>query len=70
MTHYGHRKSGMHGYSKTVNISSDMLAELRVEARRLDRSVSWVIHRCIRRALKEVQALPTIREPREREAAE
>jgi uncharacterized small protein (TIGR04563 family) len=47
----------------------DMLAAIDTEAQRLDRSLSWVVQRCIKIAMAEIRALPSIAEP-EYEAAE
>jgi uncharacterized small protein (TIGR04563 family) len=47
----------------------DMLAAIDTEAKRLDRSLSWVVQRCIKIAMQQIRDLPTIAEP-EYEAAE
>lgn len=38
----------------------EMLALLNIEAKRLDRSISWVVQRCIKEGLEKVQELPSL----------
>lgn len=37
-----------------------MLAMLRIEAKRLDRSMSWIVQRCVKEGIESVQDLPSI----------
>jgi uncharacterized small protein (TIGR04563 family) len=41
-----------------------MLADLQREADRLDRSLSWVVQRCVRTGLPTLEKQPSTQEPR------
>jgi len=48
------------GCKQSIYLPGDMLAEISHEAKRLDRSLSWVVVQCIRRGgLEHLTALPT-----------
>ena len=44
---------------QSLYFPATMIAEMQVEAKRLDRSLSWIVQRCVRLALAEVKALPS-----------
>jgi uncharacterized small protein (TIGR04563 family) len=48
-------------------LPQELLDALRAEAVRLDRSLSWLIQRCVRVALPDVRALQAVDEPVTRE---
>jgi len=50
---------------QSLYFPEDMLNELKKEAERVDRSLSWVVQRCIKAAMKDIKAMPstTIPEP-------
>ena len=35
-----------------------MLNDLKVEAQRLDRSLSWIVQRCVKTAMGEIRKMP------------
>lgn len=43
---------------QSLYFPDDMLAEIREEAQRLDRSLSWVVQRAWKIARKQVQLIP------------
>ncbi len=45
---------------RSIYIPEDMLKELLYESARLDRTVSWIIQQCVKRALPEIKQLPSI----------
>lgn len=50
---------------QSLYFPDEMLAEITSEARRLDRSLSWVVQRCVKVAMAQIKALPAVDEPRE-----
>lgn len=50
------------GRKQSLYFPGDMLQQLQEEAKRLDRSLSWVVQRCIKEGLPEVRQLPTMSE--------
>lgn len=46
-------------------LPEDVVNALQVEADRLDRSLSWVVQRCIKSALPEVRELPSMTDTEE-----
>lgn len=40
-----------------------MLGAIQTEADRLDRSLSWIVQRCVRMGLPELRKLPSTEEP-------
>jgi uncharacterized small protein (TIGR04563 family) len=44
---------------QSLYFPEDMLKELRHEAERLDRSLSWIVQRCVRIGMKEIQEQPS-----------
>jgi uncharacterized small protein (TIGR04563 family) len=53
----GHVRDEPH-IKQSIYMKEGMLVHLDAEARRLDRSMSWVIQRCVKSALASVRALP------------
>jgi uncharacterized small protein (TIGR04563 family) len=44
---------------QSLYFPEDMLNELKKEADRVDRSMSWVVQRCIRATMKEIKSMPS-----------
>ena len=40
-----------------------MLKDIQLEADRLDRSLSWIVQRCVKAGLPELRKLPSTEEP-------
>ena len=55
---------------QSLYFPADMLEEIDRQAKRLDRSLSWVVQRCVKVGLAAIQAMPSVDEPVEVEAAE
>lgn len=55
------------GQKQSLYLPQELLDALRAEAVRLDRSLSWLIQRCVRVALPDVRALQAVDEPVTRE---
>lgn len=49
---------------QNIYLSDCVLAECKKEARRLDRSVNWVVERCVMKALVKVREMPGTEEER------
>lgn len=47
---------------QSLYFPEDMLEDIRHEANRLDRSLSWIVQRCVRVALPEIRKLPSVNE--------
>ena len=47
---------------QSLYFPEDMLDDIRHEANRLDRSLSWIVQRCVRIALPEINKLPSVNE--------
>ena len=45
---------------QSLYFPEDMLEDIRQEANRLDRSLSWIVQRCVRIALPEIRKLPSV----------
>jgi len=43
---------------QSLYFPADLLASLETEAKRLDRSLSWCVQRCVKRGMAELQGLP------------
>lgn len=52
------KKSDMR--KQSLYLPTDVVTALQEEAKRLDRSLSWVVQRCIKSALPEVRELPSM----------
>ncbi len=57
------RKTDMR--KQSLYLPADVVTALQEEATRLDRSLSWVVQRCIKSALPEVRELPSMSDPEE-----
>ncbi|MCS6856511.1 MAG: TIGR04563 family protein [Deltaproteobacteria bacterium] len=44
----------------SVYLPLDIINELRREALRLDRTISWIIQRCVRIGIHEIRKMPTV----------
>lgn len=55
---------------QSLYFPESMLKEIEVEAKRLQRSLSWIVQRCVKVGLKTIQDMPGVDEPGEAEAAE
>jgi len=51
------------GVPRTITLEADVFAELEFQAERLDRSVSWIVSRCLDIAMPSIYELPTMPEP-------
>ncbi len=47
---------------RSIYIPADMLRELLYESARLDRTVSWIVQQCVKRALPEIKKMPSVNE--------
>jgi uncharacterized small protein (TIGR04563 family) len=45
---------------QSLYFNTETLALLQVEAKRLDRSLSWIVQRCVKEGLEKVKQLPSI----------
>jgi uncharacterized small protein (TIGR04563 family) len=48
---------------QSLYVPQPVLDVLNAEGHRLDRSLSWLIQRCVRHGLPSIRALPTVHEP-------
>ena len=48
---------------QSLYFPEEMLESLTQEAERLDRSLSWVVQRCVRKGIPELKKLPSTDEP-------
>lgn len=48
---------------QSLYFPEEMLVELQAEAARLDRSLSWIVQRCVKIGLAEVKKLPGMNAP-------
>jgi uncharacterized small protein (TIGR04563 family) len=57
------RRANMGGTDKrkqSLYFPESMLDEIQKEAARLDRSLSWIVQRCVKVALPEIRKLPSV----------
>ncbi len=47
---------------QSLYFPESMLDEIQREAARLDRSLSWIVQRCVKIALPEIRKLPSVNE--------
>jgi uncharacterized small protein (TIGR04563 family) len=45
---------------QSLYFPEDMLLEVQAEATRLDRSLSWIVQRCVKIGLPEIRKLPSV----------
>lgn len=70
LNHTGQRASGessriMSGTDKrkqSLYFPESMLQEIQKEAARLDRSLSWIVQRCVKIGLPDIRKLPSVNE--------
>lgn len=52
-------------HKQSLYFPSDILQEIRDEAKRLDRSLSWVVQRAWKVARAEIRKIPAVEDPEE-----
>lgn len=52
---------------QSLYFPNDMLREIELEAQRVDRSLSWIVQRCIRNGMPEIRRLVSSSPPEARE---
>ncbi len=45
---------------RSLYFPETMLEEIKFEAARLDRSISWIVQRCVKVAMPEIRKLPSV----------
>jgi uncharacterized small protein (TIGR04563 family) len=50
---------------QSLYFPESMLQEIQHEAARLDRSLSWIVQRCVKLGLPEIRKLPSVNEVEE-----
>ena len=55
---------------QSLYFPESMLDEIQREAARLDRSLSWIVQRCVKIALPEIRKLPSVNEIEETDEPE
>jgi uncharacterized small protein (TIGR04563 family) len=55
---------------QSLYFPESMLDEIQREAARLDRSLSWVVQRCVKVALPEIRKLPSVNDVEEPDESE
>jgi uncharacterized small protein (TIGR04563 family) len=50
---------------QSLYFPESMLDEIQKEAARLDRSLSWIVQRCVKVALPEIRKLPSVNDVEE-----
>jgi uncharacterized small protein (TIGR04563 family) len=48
---------------QSIYFKGDLLEQMKAESARLDRSLSWVVAECVRRALPELQGMADVSDP-------
>ncbi len=48
---------------QSLYFPEDMLVELHKEATRLDRSLSWIVQRCVKMGMAQIRQLPSVNDP-------
>ena len=59
----GDNQSGTKGSDKrkqSLYFPESMLQEIQKEAARLDRSLSWIVQRCVKIGLSDIRKLPSV----------
>lgn len=54
------KRSGTDSRKQSLYIPEDLLQEVQHEAIRMDRSLSWIVQRCIRESIGSIRALPGV----------
>jgi uncharacterized small protein (TIGR04563 family) len=52
--------SGSDKRKQSLYFPEEMLVEIQHEATRLDRSLSWIVQRCVKLGLPEIRKLPSV----------
>ena len=47
---------------QSVYLPADVLAEIEKEMVRIDRSLSWIVQRCVKIGMPEIKRLPSVNE--------
>lgn len=55
---------------QSLYFPESMLDEIQKEAARLDRSLSWIVQRCVKVALPEIRKLPSVNDVEEADESE
>ncbi|MFO0684489.1 MAG: TIGR04563 family protein [Sandaracinus sp.] len=55
---------------QSLYFPESMLDEIQKEAARLDRSLSWIVQRCVKVALPEIRKLPSVNDVEDGEESE
>lgn len=55
---------------QSLYFPEEMLQEIQHEAARLDRSLSWIVQRCVKLGLDEIRKLPSVNDIESEPAAE
>jgi uncharacterized small protein (TIGR04563 family) len=55
---------------QSLYFPESMLDEIQKEAARLDRSLSWIVQRCVKVALPEIRKLPSVNDVEDGEETE
>ena len=55
---------------QSLYFPESMLDEIQKEAVRLDRSLSWIVQRCVKVALPEIRKLPSVNDVEEADETE
>jgi len=50
---------------QSLYFPEEMLVELHREATRLDRSLSWIVQRCVKMGMSHIKQLPSVNDPSE-----
>jgi uncharacterized small protein (TIGR04563 family) len=53
---------------QSLYFPESMLQEIQKEASRLDRSLSWIVQRCVKIGLPDIRKLPSVNEPDDTES--
>jgi uncharacterized small protein (TIGR04563 family) len=56
----GSKMGGTDKRKQSLYFPESMLDEIQKEAARLDRSLSWIVQRCVKVALPEIRKLPSV----------
>jgi uncharacterized small protein (TIGR04563 family) len=55
---------------QSLYFPEEQLAAIEREAKRLQRSLSWIVQRCVKVGISEIMRMPSVDEPADVEAAE
>ena len=57
------RTAGTDKRKQSLYFPESMLQDIQKEAARLDRSLSWIVQRCVKIGLSDIRKLPSVNEP-------